>query len=95
MPEDRIAKLSERFRTHALGRGMRSQRNRERHSFYIDADLVSRLDSSYRDLNHGLYPGAISKSAFLETLLEYSLAHLPELKATLADLAETPDASEP
>ncbi len=36
MSEDRIAKLSQRFNRHTVGRRPSSTRNRERRSFYID-----------------------------------------------------------
>jgi hypothetical protein len=91
MPEDRIARLSKRFKTHAVGRRPATERTRERRSFYLDTDLVDRLDKTYRDLNHDLYPKAVSKSAFLETLIEYGLDHLGELKAALAQLPEAAD----
>jgi len=94
MPDDRIAKLSERFRTHAVGRRPAAGRNRERHSFYLDADLVARLDRVYRDVNHGLHPASLSKSTFLETIMEYGLDHLDELKAILAQQADTSDTAE-
>jgi hypothetical protein len=95
MAEDRIARLSERFRAHAPSRKTAADRSRERRSFYLDGELVTRLDRVYRDLNHELYPASLSKSAFLETLLEYGLNHLPELKSALSTLAETPPESEP
>jgi hypothetical protein len=94
MPEDRIAKLSQRFKTHGVGRKPASNRNRERHSFYLDSELVSRLDKSYRDLNHKLYPKNVSKSAFLETLVEYGLDHLVELQETLSEASEQGEVTE-
>lgn len=84
MPDDRISKLSQRFRTHAVGRRPTSNRTRERHSFYLDAELVTRLDKVYRAVNHELYPDSITKSAFLETLIEYGLDNVADLKAALA-----------
>jgi hypothetical protein len=89
MPEDRIAKLSQRFKTHAVGRRPAGNRNRERHSLYLDSDLVARLDKTYRDLNHRLYPKTISKSAFLEALIEYGLDHLAELEESLSEASES------
>lgn len=92
MTEDRIAKLSQRFRTHTAGRRPESDRTRERHSFYLDGELVDRLDRTYRDLNHELYPTNVSKSAFLETLIEYGLSHLLDLKVILS---QTRDSRQP
>ena len=88
MPDDRISKLSERFRTHAVGRRATSNRTRERHSFYLDAELVTRLDQTYRAVNHELYPGSVTKSAFLEALIEYGLDHVADLKSALAQPEE-------
>lgn len=94
MADDRIAKLSQRFSRHAVGRPAQGNRTRERRSFYLDVELTQRLDQAYRDLNHDLYPQTVSKSAFLETLIEYGLEHLDALKplltqATGDDRAET------
>jgi len=89
MAEDRISRLSKRFETHAVGRQPTSTRSRERKSFYLDGQLVERLDKTYRDVSHELYPSALSKSVFLETLLEYGLHHLPELKASLKESSAT------
>jgi hypothetical protein len=86
MPEDRnerISRLSQRFRTHATGRKPESKRVRERQSFYLDAELVSRLDQTHKEVSHQLYPTRVNKSTFLETLLEYGLEHLNEVKAQL------------
>jgi hypothetical protein len=86
--DDRIAKLSQRFNRHAVGRKPTTARSRERRSFYLDAELTERLDRVYRDVNHGLYPRSVSKSVFLETLMEYGLAHLEELKPLLEEAIE-------
>lgn len=89
MPEeDRISRLSKRFKQHAVGRPAATARSRERHSFYLDADLVGQLDQTYRDLSHALYPRNLSKSTFLEALIQYGLNHLDELKSVLADASE-------
>jgi hypothetical protein len=91
MSDDRIAKLSQRFSKHAVGRKPSASRLRERRSYYLAVDLTERLDRVYRDVNHELYPHAVSKSLFLETVIEHGLAHLDELKPIL--LAGAEDAS--
>ena len=78
--DDRIAKLSQRFRTHASGRPRNESKNRERQSLYLDTNLTERLDKTYKDLAHALYPKAVSKSTFLETVLEYGLENLDQVK---------------
>lgn len=83
MSDDRISKLSQRFKTHAVGRKPTATRNRERHSFYLDGELVDQLDRVYRDVNHAMHPDSISKSVFLETLIEYGLDNLDTLQAIL------------
>ncbi len=94
MSDDRIAKLSQRFSRHTVGRKPTATRTRERRSFYLDAELTGRIDRVYKDLNHALYPHSVSKSVFLETVIEYGLAHLDELKPQLAEASDTDDASE-
>lgn len=85
---DRIARLSQRFERHALGRRPANTRARERHSLYLDTEIVGRASQAFRDTSHQLYPHTISKSVFWETLLEYALEHLDEIKTRLAETAE-------
>ena len=90
---DRIAKLSQRFKTHGTGRPKQTPKQRERQSLYLDAGLTERIDHTYKDIAHQLYPQSLSKSAFLETLLEYGLENLDTITSRLteiADAAETP-----
>ncbi len=86
MPDDRISKLSQRFKSHAVGRKPESTRNRERKSFYLDTDLATQVDTTYKTVNHELFPQNVSKSAFLETIIEYGLDHLPEVKELLRQI---------
>src|SRR3712207_2747003 len=81
MPEDRIARLSERFKTHGVGRKRSADRARERKSFYLDGEVVERLDRTYKEINHALFPRALNKSEFLEAVLEYGLDHIADVKA--------------
>lgn len=90
--DDRIAKLSQRFKTHAVGRRPENNRTRERHSLYLDSDLIAQANKAYKDISHQLYPKTVSKSVFWETLLGFGLNHLAELKAALAENAEGDDA---
>jgi hypothetical protein len=94
MSEDRIERLSRRFSTHAVGRPKRSNRARARHTFYLDTELVNRVDALYQEVNHELYPKQVNKSAFLETLIEYGLRHIADLKATLSEAAHPSEATE-
>ena len=88
MADDRIAKLSERFNRHQVGRKPTTTRSRERRSLYLDGALLEQLDQEHRALNHALYPQSVNKAVFLETLIEYGLAHLDELKTVLVESAE-------
>ncbi len=89
--DERISKLSQRFKTHTVGRRPATTRTRERHSFYLDGDLVGRLDRTYREVDHALHPHDVSKSAFLETLIEYGLEHIEEIQALLHAQLELDD----
>ncbi len=91
--DDRIAKLSQRFKTHATGRPKQSQKNRERQSLYLDADLTARINQTYKDIAHQMYPKSLSKSAFLESLLEYGLEHLDVITSRLAEIADVNESS--
>ena len=93
MTDDRIAKLSQRFSRHSVGRKPTTARARERRSFYLDGELTARIDQVHKDLNHTLYPTTVSKSVFLETILEYGLEHLDDLKPILIRSSDTDDIS--
>jgi hypothetical protein len=90
---DRITKLSQRFKTHGAGRPKQTPKQRERHSLYLDAGLTERIDHTYKDLAHQLYPKSLSKSAFLETLLEYGLENLDTITSRLTEFAEVEESS--
>ncbi len=92
--DERINRLSKRFSTHALGRKPESERNRERKSFYLDADLVSQIDQSYREINHAIYPKRVSKSTFLETIIERGIADRVSLQKLMTEMADTSDTSD-
>jgi hypothetical protein len=93
MPEDRISKLTERFKTHAVGRRPENTRTRERHSLYLDSELISSAGSAFKEVSHDLYPKTISKSLFWETLLSYGLDHLSDIKDLLAKSAAASEAA--
>jgi|SRR5581483_10326134 len=83
--DERIAKLSERFQRHAVGRRAENSRTRERHSLYLDTELIAEASNAYRQVSHELFPTTVNKSVFWEVLLRYGLDHLEELKPLLAE----------
>jgi hypothetical protein len=91
--EDRIARLSQRFKTHTGGRPKNDQKSRERQSLYLDANLIERVDKTYKEIGHQLYPNEVSKSLFLETILEYGLEHMEAIKARFSELTDTSEKS--
>lgn len=80
--QSRISKLSERFKPHT-GRPKQANKERERRSLYLDVALLERLDAELKALNHRTYPDEISKSVFLETILEYGLENLDAVRARI------------
>ena len=91
--DERISKLSQRFKTHSTGRPKRTPKQRERQSLYLDVALTERMDQTYKDLAHRLYPKPLSKSAFLEALLEYGLENLEAIASRLSKIADTEETS--
>ena len=91
--EDRIARLSQRFKAHAGSRPKSDQKSRERQILYLDANLMERVDKAYRDVYHALYPKVINKSSFLEAILEYGLGNIEAIKSRLSETAETSETS--
>jgi hypothetical protein len=91
--EDRIARLSQRFKTHAGGRPKHDNKSRERQSLYLDANLMERVDRTYKDIHHQLYPKDVSKSAFLEAMLEYGLENVETVKSRLSEPSDSAENS--
>jgi hypothetical protein len=87
----RISKLSERFKPHT-DQPTKPARQRERRSFYLAGDVIKRIDQQHKELNHQTYPRTVSKSLFLEAVLEYGLNNLAEVK-TLLEGKEEDEAS--
>jgi hypothetical protein len=85
--KSRINKLSERFKVRP-GRPKQSAKERERRSYYLDTEIADRLDKDYKEFNHQAYPHTVSKSVFIETLLEYSLNNLPSIQELITTKAE-------
>ena len=83
----RISKLSERFKDRP-GRQKQSAKERERRSYYLDTQVSERLDKDYKRFNHQAYPHTVSKSVFIETLLEYGLDNLPSIRELITAKAE-------
>jgi ribosomal protein S25 len=86
--KQRIDKLSERFKERS-GRPKQSAKDRARRSFYLDNEIVERLDKDYKKFNHQAYPHTVSKSVFMETILEYGLNNLPLIKELIKEKAGT------
>jgi hypothetical protein len=91
--EDRIARLSQRFKTHATGRPKNESKNRERQSLYLDSNLTERINTTYKDVNHHFYPKSLSKSTFLETILEFGLENIDAIKSRLSELSDVEENS--
>ena len=91
--EDRIARLSQRFKTHTGGRPKNDQKSRERQSLYLDTNLIERVDKTHKEIGHQLYPKEVSKSLFLETILEYGLENMGAIKSRLSELADPSEKS--
>jgi hypothetical protein len=85
--KSRIAKLSERFKLHGT-RTKQSPKERERRSYYLDTSIAGRLDRDYKEFSHQLYPETVSKSVFIETILEYGLNNLQALREIIKSKTE-------
>jgi hypothetical protein len=85
--KSRINKLSERFKDRPA-RPKQSAKERERRSYYLDTEIAERLDKGYKKFNHQAYPHTVSKSVFIETILEYGLDNLASIKELIATKSE-------
>lgn len=84
----RIQKLSERFKSKP-NRPQSVTRERQRRSFYLDVDIVERIDKEHKALNHRTYPQTVSKSVFMEAVLEYGMNNLNEVMSLIQERAAT------
>jgi len=83
----RLEVLKQRFEapTRSAASGDASNNTRKRHSVYIDQLLMQRVDELYKQTQHEFFPTEITKSAFLEQLLEQGLENLDKVKVALAE----------
>ncbi len=63
--------------------GLSTRNQRRRHSLYIDSNLMQRIDEIFKMVQHDVYPLTLTKSVFIEKLLEHGLANLEAVKATI------------
>jgi hypothetical protein len=80
----RIQKLSERFKPRPDSH-QTTTRERQRRSFYLDIEIAERIDKEHKDLNHRTYPQTVSKSVFLEAVLEYGMNNLNEVMSLIRE----------
>ncbi len=90
--KSRISKLSERFKSRP-GRPKQTQKDRERRSYYLDTQIAERLDRDYKEFNHQAYPHTVSKSIFIESILEYGLNNLSTIREIIASKADDEEAN--
>ena len=90
--KSRISKLSERFKNRP-GRPKQTQKDRERRSYYLDTQIAERLDRDYKEFNHQAYPHTVSKSIFIESILEYGLNNLSTIREIIASKADDEEAN--
>lgn len=85
--QKRLEALGKRFSDNQENQAPRPHKaessNRRRHSVYIDADLMKRIDTIFREVQYNSLPVEITKSLFLEKLLERGLQDLDTVKTSL------------
>ena len=65
--------------------GLSADNQRRRHSLYIDMNLMKRIDEIFKVVQHDVYPVKLTKSVFIEKLLEHGLANLEAVKAAIVE----------
>jgi hypothetical protein len=60
----------------------------------LNIKITERLDKDYKEFSHQLYPQTVSKSVFIETILEYGLDNLQTLRAIIKARSEEVSANE-
>jgi hypothetical protein len=89
--QKRIEALGKRFADNAEQpksqtkpqQGISANNQRRRHSLYINANLMKQIDEVFKVVKHDVYPVELTKSAFIEKLLEHSLANLEAVKTAI------------
>ena len=82
----RIEALKQRFDTpvRETTSSEPSNNTRRRHSVYIDQLLMQRVDEMYKQIQHEIFPKEITKSAFMEQLMEQGLENIDKVRNALA-----------
>ncbi len=83
----RLETLKKRFENtgHPTAGDAVANNTRKRHSVYIDQTLMQRVDELYKKTQHEVFPTEITKSAFMEQLLEQGLQNLDKVKVALVE----------
>lgn len=83
----RIEALKQRFETpvQPSSSSTPSNNTRKRHSVYIDQLLMQRVDEMYKQIQHEFFPTEITKSAFMEQLMEQGLQNIDKVKVALTE----------
>jgi hypothetical protein len=83
MSEDRLEALRQRVSRMPVGKSTpktESSRDRARHTFYLDKEVVKYIDNAFKAAVHDLYPLDIEKADFLEACLKFALSNQEEVK---------------
>lgn len=83
----RLATLKQRFDSpgKSPASGDAANNTRKRHSVYIDQTLMQQVDELFKETRKDVYPVEITKSAFLEQLLEQGIQNIDKVKIALAE----------
>ncbi len=74
-----------------MSRTVPSTTTRTKRTFYLDKDLIARVEQEYRAASHELYPAPVPKSALLGALITFGLTHLPDVEQALSRGAAPPE----
>ncbi|MCB0094194.1 MAG: hypothetical protein KDE50_00825 [Caldilineaceae bacterium] len=89
MAKDKFSRLSERM----YGRSSQKEnddekqaKQRKRYTIYVDRELIDDLNQAHKKVNHDFFPAEVQKSLFLETLIQFGLDNIHEVKERLDSL---------
>lgn len=89
MAKDKFSRLSERMYGRSSQKESdeeKAEKQRKRYTIYVDKALITDLNQAHKKINHDFFPAEVQKSLFLETLIQFGLDNIDQVKEILDSL---------
>ena len=89
MAKDKFSRIGERMYGRSSQKEIEEEKpgkQRKRYTIYVDKELITDLNQAHKKINHDFFPAEVQKSLFLETLIQFGLDNIHQVKEILDSL---------